>query len=114
MRRTQRVKSLAWATSQVTSLIYIYINIHLENEFTIYVGDLDNAVTEEKLKEFFSAKYKSVISSKIVIDPITKFSKGYGFVKFSDHNESVNAIEEMNGKYLLSRPIKTKYVVIFI
>ena len=55
-----------------------------------------------------------MISSKIVIDPITKFSKGYGFVKFSDHNESVNAIEEMNGKYLLSRPIKTKYVVIFI
>lgn len=80
----------------------------IENEFSIYVGDLDSQVTEEKLKEFFSSKYKSVISTKIVIDNITKQSKGYGFVKFTDHNESLTAIEEMNGKYLMNRPIKTK------
>ena len=39
-----------------------------KNEFSIYVGDLDNSVTEEKLKEFFEEKYKSVVSVKIVID----------------------------------------------
>lgn len=34
--------------------------------------------------------------------------KGYGFVKFNDQNESINAINEMNGKYLCGKPIKTK------
>ena len=71
------------------------------------MGDLDNSVTEEKLKEFFEEKYKSVVSAKIVIDNITKLGKGYGFVKFSNHDESIKAINEMNGKYLCGKPIKT-------
>lgn len=79
-----------------------------KNEFSIYVGDLDNSVTEEKLKEFFEEKYKSVVSAKIVTDNITKMSKGYGFVKFSNPAESNKAITEMNGKYLCGRPIKVK------
>ena len=53
------------------------------------MGDLDNSITEEKLKEFFEEKYKSVVSAKIVIDNITKLGKGYGFVKFSNHDESI-------------------------
>lgn len=72
------------------------------------MGDLDNSITEEKLKDFFAEKYKSVISSKIVVDNITKMGKGYGFVKFSNQEESLRAINEMNGKYFGGRPIKTK------
>ncbi len=79
-----------------------------KNEFSIYVGDLDNSVTEEKLKEFFEEKYKSVVSVKIVIDNITKLGKGYGFVKFSNQAESLKAIKEMNGKYLCGKAIKVK------
>ena len=79
-----------------------------KNEFSIYVGDLDNSVTEEKLKEFFEEKYKSVVSVKIVIDNITKLGKGYGFVKFSNQAESIKAINEMNGKFLCGRSIKVK------
>jgi RNA recognition motif-containing protein len=79
-----------------------------KNEFSIYVGDLDSSVTEEKLKEFFEEKYKSVVSAKIVVDNITKMGKGYGFVKFSNQAESIKAINEMNGKYLCGRPIKAK------
>ena len=77
------------------------------------MGDLDNSVTEEKLKEFFEEKYKSVVSAKIVIDNITKLGKGYGFVKFSNHDESIKAINEMNGKYLCGKPIKTKYLFFY-
>jgi RNA recognition motif-containing protein len=39
---------------------------------------------------------------------MTKASKGYGFVKFTDYTESQRALIEMNGKVILSRPIKTK------
>lgn len=37
--------------------------------------------------------------------------KGYGFVKFNDQNEGLTAINEMNGKYLCGKPIKTKYII---
>ena len=69
---------------------------------------MDNEVTEEKLKKFFEEKYKSVVSAKIVIDTITKLSKGYGFVKFGNQADSIKAINEMNGKYLCGRAIKVK------
>ncbi len=65
-------------------------------------------VSEEKLKDFFLKFYSSVIGSKIIIDPINKSSKGYGFVKFTDRNEAQKALVEMNGQYLNGRPIKTK------
>jgi hypothetical protein len=45
------------------------------------------------------------------VDPITKVSKGYGFIKFKDYNESQRAISEMNGKLFFSKPLKTKYVL---
>lgn len=77
------------------------------NEFSIYVCELDPSVTEEILNNFFKEKYKSVINSKIIVDPSTKISKGYGFVKFSDKLESEKAISEMNGKTLNGKAMKT-------
>ena len=79
-----------------------------KNEFTIYIGELDSNVTENYLKGIFLKLYKSVIGAKIVIDPITKKSKGYGFVRFNDHNESQRAILEMNGFEICGKPIKVK------
>ena len=77
------------------------------NEFSIYVCELDPSVNEEILTNFFKEKYKSVINSKIIVDPSTKISKGYGFVKFSDKAESEKAILEMNGKTLNGKAMKT-------
>ena len=77
------------------------------NEFSIYVCELDPSVNEEILTNFFKEKYKSVINSKIIVDPSTKISKGYGFVKFSDKEESEKAISEMNGQTLNGKIMKT-------
>ena len=77
------------------------------NEFSIYVSELDPSVNEEILTNFFKEKYKSVINSKIIVDPSTKISKGYGFVKFSDKAESEKAISEMNGQALNGKTMKT-------
>lgn len=38
--------------------------------------------------EHFKVRYGSVTGAKLVFDPITKVSKGYGFVKFSSITES--------------------------
>ncbi len=76
------------------------------NEYSIYVCELDPSVNEEILQKYFSQFYKSVIGTKIVVDPSTKVSKGYGFVKFSDYNESQRALTEMNGQLINGKPMK--------
>ena len=83
------------------------INSQNPNEFSIYVCELEPSVNDEILLNCFKEKYKSVISSKIIVDPSTKISKGYGFVKFSDKLESEKAISEMNGQILNGKPMKT-------
>ena len=50
-----------------------------------------------------------MISAKVMLDPVTKASKGYGFVKFSAFEESQRALKEMQGKYILTKPIKLSY-----
>jgi RNA recognition motif-containing protein len=69
---------------------------------------LDLSVNEEILKNFFSSYYSSVLGTKIIIDPSTKISKGYGFVKFGDPKEYQKSITEINGKILNGKAIKTK------
>ena len=77
------------------------------NEFSIYVCELDPSLTEDMLTNLFSQIYSSVVGAKIIVDPSTKISKGYGFVKFSDYNESQRALVEMNGKIINGKPMKT-------
>lgn len=77
-------------------------------DYSIYVGDLESSVNEEKLKDYFSKYYSTVIGTKIIVDPVNKTSKGYGFVKFSDPAEAQRALTEMSGKILNGRPLKTK------
>jgi RNA recognition motif-containing protein len=45
----------------------------------------------------------------VILDPVTRYSKGYGFVKFSNSEDSQRAIVEMQGKCLLSKQMKLNY-----
>jgi RNA recognition motif-containing protein len=44
------------------------------------------------LSAAFSKRYPSVIQAKIIVDPVTRYSKGYGFIKFSNAEEAQRAI----------------------
>ena len=57
----------------------------------------------------FQKRYPSVIQSKIIVDPVTRMSKGYGFVKFANPEEAKRAISEMQGILLFNKPIKVNY-----
>lgn len=83
-------------------------NSNSHGESQIYVCDMDISVTEDELKDFFGKFYMSVSSTKIVTDPKTRMSKGYGFIRFKDAGEANRALTEMNGKLLKSKPIKVK------
>ncbi|KAF4350441.1 hypothetical protein G4B88_015871 [Cannabis sativa] len=75
-------------------------------EHSIFVGDLAPDVTDYLLQETFRSQYPSVRGAKVVTDPNTGRSKGYGFVKFSDETERNRAMSEMNGVYCSTRPMR--------
>ncbi|XP_004501589.1 polyadenylate-binding protein RBP47C'-like [Cicer arietinum] len=75
-------------------------------DLSIFVGDLATDVTDSMLHETFSNKYPSVKAAKVVFDANTGRSKGYGFVRFGDDNERSQAMNEMNGVYCSSRPMR--------
>ncbi|KAM7277915.1 hypothetical protein ACFE04_005049 [Oxalis oulophora] len=75
-------------------------------DYTLFVGDLAADVTDYMLQDTFRQHYASVKGAKVVTDRATGRTKGYGFVKFSDENEQVRAMSEMNGAYCSSRPMR--------
>ncbi|CAN0891882.1 Polyadenylate-binding protein RBP47B' [Linum grandiflorum] len=75
-------------------------------EHSIFVGDLAPDVTDYLLQETFRTQYLSLRGARVVTDPTTGGSKGYGFVKFGDENERNRAMSEMNGVYCSTRPMR--------
>ncbi|CAH1450383.1 unnamed protein product [Lactuca virosa] len=76
------------------------------SDLSIFVGDLAPDVTDSMLNETFASRYPSVKGAKVVFDTNTGCSKGYGFVRFSDESERSRAMNEMNGQYCSSRPMR--------
>jgi RNA recognition motif-containing protein len=75
-------------------------------EHSIFVGDLAPDVTDYMLQEIFRTRYPSVKGAKVVTDANTGRSKGYGFVRFGEEMERNRAMNEMNGVYCSSRPMR--------
>ncbi len=70
----------------------------------LYVGNLSYNMTEDTLKETFSAA-GSVDSAIIIKDKMSGRSKGFGFVEMSTDEEAQKAIEMFNGKELDGRAL---------
>ena len=61
----------------------------------IFVAKLSASTTGEDLQALFS-RFGEVISSKVIMDKTTGFSKRYGFVEMKNDDEAREAIKEMN------------------
>ena len=46
------------------------------------------------LLNFFSKKFNSLIEAKVITDMVTKISKGYGFLRFSQQSEATSCIND--------------------
>ncbi|KAI8328835.1 hypothetical protein BC941DRAFT_363378 [Chlamydoabsidia padenii] len=75
-------------------------------EYSLFVGDLDNDIDETYLLALFRQKYGSCHSAKIMTDPVSGLSRGYGFVRFHDPLEHQHALVHMNGTLCSSRPLR--------
>ena len=67
------------------------------NDHSVFVGDLPPEVNDYALQETFAERYPSVRNARVVTDPNTGRSKGFGFVRFGDEGERDRALVEMNG-----------------
>ncbi len=74
------------------------------NSSKLYVGGLPYQVTEDTLREIFSA-HGSVESAVVISDRMTGRSKGFGFVEMSSQEEAQAAIDKLNGTDLEGRNI---------
>lgn len=75
-------------------------------EYSIFVGDLGPEVNEYVLVNIFQNRFPSCKSAKIMSDPITGLSRGYGFVRFTDESDQQRALQEMQGVYCGNRPMR--------
>lgn len=78
-----------------------------QNEFSLFVGDLASDVTEAMLLSKFSEAFPgSVRQVKVMTDPSTGFSKGFGFVRFNNLEAQHQALKLMNGVTIGLRQIR--------
>ncbi|RDL36750.1 RNA-binding-containing protein [Venustampulla echinocandica] len=75
-------------------------------EYSIFVGDLGPEVNEYVLVSLFQGRFPSCKSAKIMTDPISGMSRGYGFVRFADEQDQQRALTEMQGVYCGNRPMR--------
>ncbi|KFM24027.1 Splicing factor 3B subunit 4 [Auxenochlorella protothecoides] len=75
----------------------------------LFIGNLDPDVDEKLLHDTFGAFGVVVGAPKVMRDPDTGLSKGFGFVSFDDFESSDAAIEAMDGQFLMNRTISVGY-----
>ena len=71
----------------------------------LFVGNLSWNASEEDIKQLFS-EAGEVVSVRVVTDPYTKRSKGFGFVEMADEAGCNAAIEKFDNFELQSRPLR--------
>jgi RNA recognition motif-containing protein len=85
---------------------YEYDQIIAFNKKTIlYVGGLDEKVSEETLKDTFIA-FGEVVNVMIPKDPGTDSHRGFGFVEFEDAEDAKQAMDNMMDAEIYGRVIK--------
>ena len=83
----------------------------LEVGANLFVGNLAEEVDEKLLYDTFSAFGAILREPKIMRDPDTGNSRGFGFVNFGSFEASDAAAEAMNGQFICNRPINVTYAL---
>ena len=74
---------------------------------SLYIGNLSLNTTEAELRNLFKA-HGAVEKVRIVTDPYSGRSRGFGFVEMTNASEASRAIAALNGTDLGGRPLTIK------
>jgi splicing factor 3B subunit 4 len=80
----------------------------LEIGAELFIGNLDPMVDEKILYDTFSRFGQLIAPPKVARDD-NGLSKGYGFVSYSTFEASDDAIQNMNGQFLMNKDISVQY-----
>jgi RNA recognition motif-containing protein len=80
------------------------VNKKGESNMNIYVGNLSRDVTEDELRQEFTA-FGEVTSASIIKDRYSGQSRGFGFVEMPSKSEAEAAITGLKGKTLKERTL---------
>lgn len=75
-----------------------------KHEATVYVGNLPWRTTEDDLARLLQP-FGPVLDARVIQDPVTGRSRGYGFVELSSSEHAARAVSELNGMMLDGRPL---------
>ena len=70
----------------------------------VYVGNLNYTATDGELEQLF-APFGKVDSAQVIMDRMSGRSKGFGFVEMGSDQEAQAAIQALNGKDHMGRPL---------
>ena len=73
----------------------------------IIVLNLTRSIKEKEIQALFE-KYGTVESCDLVLDKITRKSKGFAFVEMPIEDEATAAIKGLHGKKIVQHAIKVK------
>ncbi|KAH8910085.1 hypothetical protein BR93DRAFT_861273, partial [Coniochaeta sp. PMI_546] len=76
-----------------------------EHKKSLFVRSLPPNTTDKTLTDFFSQHFP-VKHAVVVLDPKTKTSRGYGFVTFTDEDDTLEAKEKLSNELLDGRRLK--------
>ncbi|KAI1367553.1 hypothetical protein F5Y08DRAFT_58482 [Xylaria arbuscula] len=80
----------------------------LEIGAELFIGNLDPMVDEKILYDTFS-RFGTLIAPPKVARDDNGLSKGYGFVSYSSFEASDDAINNMNGQFLMNKDVSVQY-----
>ncbi|KAI9281210.1 hypothetical protein BC943DRAFT_134918 [Umbelopsis sp. AD052] len=70
----------------------------------LYIKNLDIGIKSPDLFNLFKG-FGHVVSARVMSNPATGYSKGYGFVSYTSPMSASNALQEMNGRMIGSKPL---------
>ncbi len=74
----------------------------------LYIGNIEYHTKPHELRKVFE-KFGEIEYLKIIRDPKTKRSKGYGFVKFVNKKDAASALDNKNSLVFRGRELKVAY-----
>ncbi|TMW60844.1 hypothetical protein Poli38472_000886 [Pythium oligandrum] len=73
----------------------------------VYVANLSHRLSQRELEDMFG-KFGRLDKCELIIDPMTRESRGFAFVTFEDVRDAEDAVKEMNGKEVEGRRLRVE------
>lgn len=94
-----------WYALKINGNFYLTVNREQDKEATVYIGNLDERVTDSLVWELMLQAGR-IVNVHLPKDRVTQTHQGYGFVEFISEEDAEYAARVMNQVRLYGKPIR--------